>query len=85
MYIFLYDFTTYNLCKQHIVGILQTITKITEFCVAATLDSRWKLIWSDEFTGSALDESKWTVCLSIPLPLSFSPLPFLLLFSSFRR
>jgi hypothetical protein len=26
------------------------------------LDSRWKLIFSDEFNGNSLDTTKWTVC-----------------------
>eukprot|EP00026_Physarum_polycephalum_P007822 Phypoly_transcript_07890.p1 GENE.Phypoly_transcript_07890~~Phypoly_transcript_07890.p1 ORF type:complete len:503 (+),score=53.01 Phypoly_transcript_07890:3-1511(+) len=29
-------------------------------CVQGQLDPRWKLIWSDEFNGDSLDETKWT-------------------------
>jgi beta-glucanase (GH16 family) len=30
------------------------------FCVNGQLDPRWKLVWSDEFNGDALDTTKWT-------------------------
>jgi len=30
------------------------------FACVSGLDDRWKLVWSDEFSGNALDTSKWT-------------------------
>ena len=42
------------------------------------LDSRWKLLWEDDFVGTQLDPSKWTVCtlfLHLCFTLLLSSLP----------
>ena len=39
----------------------ETAGKYKEFLPATTEGKKWKLVWSDEFNGTKIDESKWEI------------------------
>lgn len=49
------------LCSALLPCVLVISSLVSFTCSAPSPDSRWELVWMDDFTGNALDTAKWNV------------------------
>ena len=62
MYSSLFVWFVYFVVKKEMNRTLLCLVLLLSACAAAAADPRgWQLLWSDEFDGPAVDESKWRI------------------------